>query len=88
MHGLLDNSENPKDKTYQKIMEQLDGFVEHLPSEEDRNLLARMVSDICNKHYEAIKSMEGDDPSLMAPLIMALIADQNSMIDQLQDNKR
>ncbi len=87
MPRLLDYSQNPKDKTYQKIMEELDGFMENLPSEEDRQLLTRMVSNVCNKHYEAIKSMEGDDPSLMTPLIMSLVVDQNSMIDQLKVNK-
>ncbi len=84
MYRHLDNPENPKDKTYQKIMEQLDDFMEHLPSGGDRQLLKRMVSDCCDKHYEPIKSMECDDPSLMTPLIMALLLEQQLMTDQLQ----
>lgn len=87
MYRLLDNTETPKDKTHQKIMEQLIGFIEHLPSEEDKQLLSNMVSKSCNKHSEAIKSMEGDDPDLITPLIMALLLDQQLMINQLQDNK-
>ncbi len=86
MYRYLDNSETPKDKTYQKIMEQLNDFMEHLPSEEDRHLLSKMVSNSYCKHYEAIKSMENDDPSLFTPLIIALIVGQNSMIDQLKEN--
>ncbi len=81
-----DNTETPKDKTFQKIMEQLDGFTEHLPSEEDKHLFSKMVSGCYDKHYEAIKSMEGHDPGLITPLIMALIVDQQSMVDRLQVN--
>ena len=87
MHRLLDSSENQKDKTYQKIMEQLDGLMEHLPSEEDRQLLSKMVSECIHKHGEAIKSMEKDDPDLITQLIMAMIMDQISMIERLKDNK-
>jgi hypothetical protein len=86
MYRYFDNTETPKDKVYQKIMEQLDGFMEHLPSEQDRQLLSKMVSECIHKHGKSIKSMEKDDPSLMTPLIMALIVGQNSMIDQLKDN--
>ena len=68
------------------IMEQLNIFMEHLPSE-DKHLFSKMVSECCNKHYESIESMEEDDPSLLTPLIMALVVDQNSMIEQLENNK-
>jgi hypothetical protein len=88
MHRYFDNAEKSKDKTYQKIMEQLNGFMENLPSEEDRQLLSNMVSNIYHKYYKSIKSMEEDDPSLLTPLIMALIVDQNSMIERLENNKR
>jgi hypothetical protein len=87
MYRYLDKYENPKDKTYQKIMEQLNGFMEHLPEEEDKQLLSRMVSECYYKYHESNKSMERDDPSLLTPLIMALIVDHNSMIDRLKDNK-
>ncbi len=86
MYRYSDNTETPKDKTFQKIMEQLDGFMEHLPSEEDKHLFSNMVSEYYHKHYEAIKSMEGDDPGLITPLIMALIVDQQFMVDRLQVN--
>ncbi len=86
MYRYSDNTETPKDKTFQKITEQLDGFMEHLPSEEDKHLFSNMVSECYHKHYEAIKSMEGDDPGLITPLIMALIVDQQFMVDRLQVN--
>ena len=87
MYSYFDNTETPKDKTYQKIMEQLDMLMKHLPSAADRQLLTRMVSDCCDKHYQAIKSMEKDDPDLITQLIMAMIMDQNSMIERLKNNK-
>ena len=86
MYRYLDNTENPKDKDYQKIVEQLDGFMEHLPSDEDRQLLSKMVSECCDKHYQAIRSMEKDDPDLITQLIMAMIVGQNSMIERLKGN--
>ena len=87
MYRYFDNNDAPKDKTYQKIMEQLNILMEHLPSEEDRHLLSNMVSNVYRKYYGAIKSMEKDDPSLLTPLIMALIVDQNSMIERFKENK-
>ena len=87
MFRYLANFETPKDKTHQKIMEQLDGFIKHLPSEEDKHLFSSMVSECIHKHCEAIMTMEGDDPSLLTPLIMALIVDQNSVTGPLKNNK-
>jgi hypothetical protein len=84
----LYTSQTLKDKTYQKIMEQLNGFIEHLPSEEDRHLFSRMVSQCCDKYCEAIKSMEGNDPTLLTPLIMALLADQQLMVNRLKHHWR
>ncbi len=86
MYRLLDNSENPKDKTYQKIMGLLNSFMEHLPSEEDRWILSKMVSECSRKHHKSIMAMEKDDPSLIMPLVMALLLDQQSMINRLKDN--
>ena len=82
----INYSETPKDKSYQKILEQLDGFMEHLPSEEDRQLLSKMVSECYRKHHKSIMAMGKDDPSLITPLIMALLVDQQSMINRLKDN--
>ena len=87
MYRYFDNNDAPKDKTYQMIREQLNLFMGHLPSEEDRQLLSKMVSECYYKYGKSIKSMERDDPDLIKQLIMALIMDQNSMIERLQNNK-
>ncbi len=86
MYRYLDTSEKSKDKTYQKIMEQLHIFMEHLPSEEDKKILSKMVSECYHKHCESIKSMERDDPDLITQLIMALLVDQISLIERLKAN--
>ena len=78
-------TETPKDAAYQKIREQLDGFMDNLPSEADKQLLTKMVTDSYCKHYEAIKAMERNDPILFAPLIMALLLDQQLLINRLKD---
>ncbi len=80
------DTEIPKDKIYQKIMGQLNNFIENLPSEEDRKLLSKMISECYYKHKDSIKSKEKDDPRLITPLIMALLVDQQSMIDRLENN--
>jgi hypothetical protein len=88
MHRYFDNSETPKDKTYQKIISQFNRFMEHLTSEEDRQLLSKMVSDSYHKHHKSIMAMESDDPSLVTPLIMALLLDQQLMINRLKHHRR
>jgi hypothetical protein len=87
MHRHLDNPKTPEDKTYQKVMRELNRFLERLSSDEDRQLLSKMVSDSCHKHHQSILAMERDDPSLLMPLIMALLVDQQSVIDRLKDKK-
>jgi hypothetical protein len=87
MYRYLDKSETPKDKAHQKIMEELNIFMGQRPSAADRQILSNMVLECIHKHGESIKSMEKDDPGLLTPLIMALIVEQNSMIDRLEDNK-
>ncbi len=84
MYRYFDNNDAPQDKDYQKIIEQLNGFIEHLSSEEDRQLLTKMVSDIYHKHCKSIRAMERDGPSLMMPMIMALLLDQQLMVDSLK----
>ncbi len=86
MYRYLDNTETPKDKSYQKIVELFNGFIEHLPSEEDRQLLSKMISDSYHKQNDSIKSKENDDPRLITPLIMALLVDQQLKIDRLKYN--
>ncbi len=86
MHRYLDNTETLEDKTYQKIIGLLNSFIDNLPSEEDKQLLSGMVSKCYRKHNKSIMAMEKDDPSLTMPLIMALLVDQQSMIDRLSNN--
>jgi hypothetical protein len=85
MHRYIDNTETSGIKTCQKVMAQFNRFIEQLPTEEDRRLLSKMVSDSCHKHCKSIRAMERDDPSLITPMIMALLVDQQSVINRLKD---
>ncbi len=64
----------------------LNSFIANLPSDEDKQLLSRMVSKCYHIHNKSIMAMEKDDSCLTIPLIMALLVDQQSMINRLKDN--
>jgi hypothetical protein len=85
MHRYFDRSETPKDKKYQNVMRRLNIFMERLPTEADKQLLSNMISDCYHKNNEAIKEKEKDDPSLLMPLVMSLVLDQQIMIDKLKN---
>jgi hypothetical protein len=90
MHGYFDGSETPKpkDNAYQSIMQRLSSFMECLPTEADRRLLLNMISECYCKYNEAIKSKEKDDPSLVMPLVMALLVDHQAMVDKVKNHRR
>ena len=88
MYRYLDDSETPKDKAYQNIMQRLDIFREALPTEADRRLFLKMISECYCKYNEAIKAKEKDDPSLVMPLVMALLVDQQTMVDKMKNHRR
>ena len=84
MHSYFDSDETLKDKTYQRVMGQFSIHMEHLPAEEDRQLLSKMVSECYHKYHKSIMAKEKDDPSLMMPLVMALLLEQQSMVNRLK----
>jgi hypothetical protein len=87
MHKYCDGSETPQDKTYQSIMRRLNSFMECLPTEADKQLLSNMISDCYCKYNEAIIAKEKDDPSLIMPLVMSLLVDQQLVIDKLKNHR-
>jgi hypothetical protein len=87
MHRYFDRSETPQDKTYQSIMRRLNNFMECLPTEADKQLLSNMISDCYCKYNEAINAKEKDDPSLIMPLVMSLLVDQQLVIDKMKNHR-
>ena len=87
MHRYCDGSETPQDKTIQSIMRRLNRFMECLPTEADKQLLSNMISDCYCKYNEAINAKEKDDPSLIMPLVMSLLVDQQLVIDKLKNHR-
>jgi hypothetical protein len=88
MYRYFDNTETPKDKTYQRVMSQFSRYMEHLPTGEDRQLLSKMVSECYHKYHKSIMAMEHDDPSLLMPLIMAMLLEQQVKIDGIKKDKK
>ena len=87
MYRYFDRSETPKDKTHQNIMRRLGIFIEALPTGADKQLLSNMISECYYKYNEAIKAKEKDDPSLIMPLVMSLLVDQQAMVDKLKNHR-
>jgi hypothetical protein len=87
MHRYYDGSETPQDKTIQSIMRRLNSFMECLPTEADKQLLSNMISDCYCKYNEAINAKEKDDPSLIMPLVMSLLVDQQLVIDKMKNHR-
>lgn len=90
MHGYFAKSETPKpkDKAYQSVMQRLSNLMECLPTEADKLLLSKMVSECYHKYNDAINAKERDDPSLVMPLLMALLVDQQLMMDKMKNHRR
>jgi hypothetical protein len=60
--------------------------MECLPTEADKQLLSNMISDCYCKYNEAINAKEKDDPSLIMPLVMSMLVDQQLMINKLKNH--
>ncbi len=88
MHRYFDRSETRKDKAYQSVVRRLNSFMECLPTEADKNLLLKMISECYCKNNEAIKEKEKDDPTLIMPLVMSLLVDQQLMVDKLKNHEK
>ena len=88
MHRYFDRSETPKDKAYQNVVRRLNRFMECLPTEADKNLLLNMISECYCKNNEAIKEKEKDDPTLIMPLVMSLLVDQQLVVDKLKNHEK
>jgi hypothetical protein len=61
--------------------------MECLPTEADKQLLSNMISDCYCKYNEAINAKEKDDPSLIMPLVMSLLVDQQLVIDKMKNHR-
>lgn len=69
------------DETYQRVREQMDLFISNLKSEEDKQLMVRMISNCYHKYHDSIKIKSGNYTEPMLSIIMALSMEQNIEIE-------
>jgi hypothetical protein len=71
----------PDEDVLTKEIETWKGFIDKLPSEEDKVVFTKLL-DNCYKYAVAINSH--DHPFSTEPLIMALLLSQHNLINQLK----
>ena len=71
----------PDEDVLTKEIETWRGFIEKLPSDEDKVVLTKLLDD-CYKYAVAINSH--DHPFPAEPVIMALLLSQHKMINHLK----
>jgi hypothetical protein len=82
-----DDSFLKKDKIYQRIEELLNPFISNLKSEEDKQLMLRMISKCYHKYHNSIITKSESDTELLLSTIMALLIEQSSEIERLSSIK-
>lgn len=71
-----------KDKSYDKIISNWNEFIDCL-SEDDKQLLLKIIDKCYSKYRESIKAIENSDYSLFTGLLMSILIDQQIQIDRL-----
>jgi hypothetical protein len=90
MYHYLDPEEDSflqNDKTYQRMVEQLNPFLSNLESEEDKRLMLRITSNCYHKHHNSIRTKSRSDTELMLSSILALLLEQTKEIESLEKIK-
>jgi hypothetical protein len=86
MYRYIDPSEDSflqNDKIYQKIVKLLDPFTSNLNSEEDRQLIFRMISNCYHKYHKSILTRSRSDIELLVSVVMSILIEQSSEIERL-----
>lgn len=86
MYRYIDPSEDSflqNDKIYQKIVKLLDPFTSNLNSEEDRQLIFRMISNCYHKYHKSILTRSRSDIELLVSVLMSILIEQSSEIERL-----
>lgn len=91
MYRYIDSAEDSflqHDKTYQRILKQLNIFLSNLESEEeDKLLILSMISNCHHKHHNSIMTKSQSDTELMLSSKLALLLEQTKEIESLEKIK-
>ncbi len=86
MYRYIDSTDDPflkNDEIYQKIINQLDPIVSNLNSEEDKQLMLKMISDSYHKYHNSIRAKSESDAVMMMSTIMSLLIAQSNELERL-----
>lgn len=90
MYRYIDPEEDSflqNDKTYQRMVEQLNPFLSSLESEEDKRRLLRMISNCYHKYHNSIRTKSQSDQELMLSTMLAILLEQTKEIESLEKIK-
>ena len=86
MYRYFDPSDDQflkNDETYQRIVNQLNPFILNLNSEEDKQLMLKMISDSYHKYQNSIRAKSESDAVMMMSTIMSLLIAQSNELERL-----
>ncbi len=84
MYRYLDDFPMEKDEIYQRIKNKLNEFFNNLSSQEDKELLLKMIRVVYFEYNKSIKTKADSDTELMISTIMALLVEQNRVIKSIK----
>lgn len=71
------------DNTYQRILEQLKPITSNLKSEEEKQLMLKMISNCYHRLHNSIRTKSKSDTGLLLSTIMSLLLEQSIEIERL-----
>ena len=80
MYRYIDDFPLEKVETFQRIMNNLNSFLDNISSKEDKGLLLRIIKEVYFKHHKSIKTNADSNTELMLSTIMALLMEHNKEI--------
>ena len=83
MYRYIDDFPLERDGTFQRIMNNLNSFLDNMSLKEDKGLLLSMVKEVYFKHHKSIKTNAYSNTELMLSTIMALLMEHNKEIEIL-----
>ena len=75
------------DDTFQKIKKLLNPITSDLNSEEDKQLILKMIANCYHKYHNSIRAKSESDIELLLSTIMSLLIEQSKEIEKLGNIK-
>ena len=79
------SSSHLEDETYDKIISNWNEFIDCLPSDDDKQVLLKIISKCYFKYQKSLKAYGVSDYELSNGLLMSILIDQQIQIDGLKN---